>query len=100
MGWGSTPSFSVPERGPLSGQGRRTLRSIVRRNVPPTADIRGSLVQSRWSPVFSRPASRSDVRVCVARSRRREVLLALGKGGSGVSKPKYTWKSQVRCRRK
>ncbi len=38
-----------------------------------------------------------QVMICVRRKQRREVLLALGKGGTGFKKPKWNEDSFIRC---
>ncbi|AZL82922.1 hypothetical protein [Apis mellifera associated microvirus 45] len=80
---------------------RQATRSPIRRS-------RNGYVRSAPSPhgyallksgrhrglVFSVPEA---VPICVRRKRRREVLLALGKGGGGKRRPRYNKFSNVRC---
>lgn len=63
-----------------------------------------NLITSHSTPV--RKVSRTsfsfpqNVSVCVRRNQRREIILALGKGGGGHRPPRRNEQSEISCRRK
>lgn len=40
----------------------------------------------------------NQVLTCVRRKTRREVLLALGRGGKNHARPKFSWRSKIHCK--
>lgn len=72
----------------------RAFRNYAARSVlvtPPSSSMRKV---SRTSFAFPKA-----VPVCVRRKERREVLMALGKGGGRHSPPKRNWLSNISCKR-
>lgn len=69
--------------------------NAARVSVPTYAKLAGAAVTAKLA--FAGPAS---VAICVRRSRRREVMFALRKGGRrGQRRPRRNWYSSIRCRR-
>ncbi|WNK13477.1 MAG: hypothetical protein [Microvirus sp.] len=91
--WSPEPILDDLPRGP------RGISKIGRQPVKGRATPKGRATYSTnfrhaGIPVFEAP---KFVAICVRRKQRREVLLALGKGGGGKRHPRRNQFSNVRC---
>jgi len=83
---------------PIYQRPRRQVKAFTKVNKPPSR----LLPPNPYSPLFSAPSRVTprvslDPFICARRAIRREIMFALGRGGSKVSRPKFTSKSKVKC---
>lgn len=115
-----TPEFNLYSRDPVLAS--LLFPEWVARNAPmeapaaqplsargPSININSTPVQTpplmpskSVDPIFANYAKEDRAResrdlICLERAQRKEVLMAAGAAGGKVAKPKYTWRSKIKC---
>lgn len=91
------PDISFNRQSSVSRPLLQVARKPVKRQSRVIASPVNQVVPDGRRSEYLRFAVPSQVLICVRRKQRRQVLFALGKGGSGHRNPKWKAESRIRC---